>query len=109
MAGELDAKLRELSTPEEIRLQYLNYKHIKIDKLRSQGVMTAADLKISQGAPLAEVLALDELVADFPVAEFVTTKEGKRKRLINIPMGADGVTFQAFEQDLVFRAGQISK
>jgi RNA-directed DNA polymerase len=108
MSGELDANLLALSTPAGIRAQYVEYKRDKIDKLRAQGTFTGADLAMSQGASLEEVLTLDELEADFPITEYVTAKDGRKKRIINIPMGADGVTFQAFEKELPFRAVQIS-
>jgi len=111
MSGELDTVLRNACTPAHIREVYKAYKMEKLDHLRAEGLPSLADLLMSQGESLDQILALDDLVADFPEAEYAISEWGSRKqrhKLIQIPIGADGVTYQVFDKNFAQMADQIS-
>lgn len=112
MSGELDAALIAACTPAHIREVYKSYKIEKLDHLRAETLPTFADLLMSQGEPLEHVLALDDLVADYPAEDYVISEWGSqrsRHKLIQIPMGADGITYRMFEQNIAQIASQISR
>jgi hypothetical protein len=51
-------------------------------------------------------------VADFPASEYLESEWGSKKlrhTLIQIPIGADGVTYQVFDRNIDQIASQISR
>jgi RNA-directed DNA polymerase len=112
MSGDLDSALLANCTPAHIREIFQRHKADKLDRLRAEGLPTVADLLMSQGESLEHIFALDDLVADFPEVDVAVSQWGKKKqkhRLIQIPIGADGITYQAFERDIDHIAAQVAR
>lgn len=104
MEDSLDTILINEFTPEKIIACYKDYKKKKVDSLRAQHVPSFSTLRIAEGASLEEIMAMDDLQADFPAWDRVDGHS-----LIRIPIGADGITFQTFEKEIRYRALQIAQ
>jgi len=111
MPGVFDRRLIELCCPKEIKRVYTAYKRSKLDRLHAAWADNIAHERMATGASLEDVLALEEWEADFPACPSRVLEWGdecKEIPLIRIPMGADGVTYQAFENAIDHRAAQIA-
>lgn len=111
MCVNLDTKLDEYCDPHKIEEIYWNYKRSKVDQLLAKGEPTFIDMMIRNGASLEEVLNFSHPSGNLPAADTKTfiSQDGKTKvvRLIAVPMGADGVTTQVFQDHLEQHCTQI--
>ncbi|MCH8295228.1 hypothetical protein IH992_29445 [Candidatus Poribacteria bacterium] len=110
---DIDKQLLSLCEPDKIEAKYWEYKKAKLDNLLSMDKPTVLQELIASGATYQEIRDFNNPSANFPASETVTIigKDGKKrtKPLITIPMGADGITYQKFEQELDDRVEDISK